>query len=334
MLLSRRLALATLALPFVSRASHAQGVTLKMQGFLPAGTIPQTAFEAFAERVTSKSGSKLRIQALPGGGVVAVTETLSAVQAGILDGHYSAASYFASRDPGFTVLGDTGASFDDVASRDRWLAEGGGEDVARAQYAKFGMAMVAPVFWASEQISSRRNLAGFEDLKGIKIRVPPGLISEIIGKSGAAVINLPGGEVFNALQSGVIDATDWASPALNQDVGLYRAAKFSIDASHSMPTTDISVATPKWSALPDDMKALITAEARAMSTALKADLARADAAALEKMKTEGVTVTTWPKAEVAKLRQVTSEVQDGLAARNGNAKAVIASLRAFQAKLG
>lgn len=335
-MLTRRRLLATgaalsLAAPSIARA---QAVTLRLQGFLPSAAIPQRAFEKFAADVTQKSGGRLTIQALPGGAVIAVTEVLNAVQSGILDGHYSAASFYAGRDPGFVVLGDTAAAYDDVDQRDRWWSEGGGEDVARAQYARFGLHMVAPVFWASEHIPARRALNGVADLNGLKIRVPPGLVSEIIARAGAAVVNLPGGEVFNALQSGVIDATDWASPALNEEVGLYRAAKFSINASHSMPTTDISIAANRWNALSAELRTLVAVEARAMSTALKAQLAKADEDALVKMRADGVTVVTWGKPEVARLRQMTGEIQDQQAGRSTNAKAIVDSHRAFQRRLG
>lgn len=323
-----------LAAPFVWRSAQAQSVSLKIQGFLPSASIPQRAFEKFAAEVTAKSGGKLTIQAIPGGGVIAVTETLNAIQGGVLDGHYSAASYFASRDAGFVVLGDTAAAYDSVEQRDRWWSEGGGEAAARALYARFGLHMVAPIFWPSEQIPARKALNGVADLTGLKIRVPPGLVSEVVAKAGAAVVNLPGGEVFNALQSGVIDATDWASPALNEEVGLYRAAKFSVDAAHSMPTTDLSINASKWNALSAELKALVTSEAKAMSETMKADLKKADADAITKMKADGVTVITWTKQEIAKLRRFTAEVQEAQAAKSSSARAIIDSHKAFQAKIG
>jgi TRAP-type mannitol/chloroaromatic compound transport system substrate-binding protein len=324
-------AAATLAAPGIARA---QAVTLRLQGFLPAAAIPQRAFEKFAADVTQKSGGRLTITALPGGAVIAVTELLNAVQAGIVDGHYSAASFYAGRDPGFMVLGDTAAAYDDVDQRDRWWSEGGGEDAARAHYARFGMHLVAPVFWPSEHIPARRAIAGIADMNGVKIRVPPGLVAEIVARTGAAVVNLPGGEVFNALQSGVIDAADWASPALNEEVGLYRAAKFSINAAHSMPTTDIAISATRWNALSAELRALVTAEARAMSTALKAQLAKADEDAIAKMRADGVTIVNWSKADIARLRVLTGEIQDQQAGRSANAKAIVDSHRAFQRRLG
>lgn len=233
----------SVAAPFAVTPSRAQAVTLRMQGFLAAASPTHRAFEKWAADLKDKSGGRLTIQVLPVGGAVGPGETINAVSAGILDGHYSSSSFFAARDPAFTVFGDTGASYDTVEARDRWWTEGGGEDLGRELYASANMVYVANVFWPSEHIPARKALNGVADLKGLKIRVPPGFVAEYFGKAGAAVVNLPGGEVFNALQSGVIDATDWASPGQNHEVGLYKAAKFSINAAHSMPATEIAFST-------------------------------------------------------------------------------------------
>lgn len=325
---------AALAAPYAVTSATAQAITMRMQGFLPAASPTHRAFERFVADLESKSGGRLRIQALPVGGAVAPGETITAVQAGILDGHYSSSSFFAARDPAFTVYGDTGASYDDVDTRDRWWREGGGEALGKELYAQSGMEYVANVFWPSEHIPSRRALNGVDDLRGLRIRVPPGMIAEIFGRAGASVVNLPAGEVFNALQSGVIDATDWASPGQNMEVGLYRAARFSVNAAHSMPSTEVAFSQRRWSALPAELRTLIEGEVRAMSAALRAQIRADDNAALERMRADGVTVITWPREEIAKLRRVTAEVQDALGARNPMAKKIVDSHRAFQARLG
>lgn len=324
----------TIAAPFILSPARAQSFSLRMQGFLAAASPTHRAFEKWAATLKDKSGGRLTIQTLPAGGAVAPGETVKAIGAGILDGHYSSSSFFAAIDPGFTVLGDTGASYDTVEVRDRWWSEGGGEDLGRELYASQGLAYVANVFWPSEHIPSKKALRGVADLKGLKIRVPPGFVAQYFGKAGATVINLPGGEVFNSLQSGVIDAADWASPGQNHEVGLYKAAKFSVDAAHSMPSTEIGFNKAKWDALPADIKQLITAETRAMSSALKTQIKADDDAALGKMKAEGVEVITWSKDEIAKLRAFTNEVQDELAGRGPIAKKIIDSHRAFRKKIG
>jgi TRAP-type mannitol/chloroaromatic compound transport system substrate-binding protein len=324
----------SIAAPYAITPSRAQSFSLRMQGFLAAASPTHRAFEKWAADLKEKSGGRLTIQALPAGGAVAPGETINAIGAGILDGHYSSSSFFAARDPGFTVFGDTGASYNTVEERDRWWLEGGGEDLGRELYASANMAYVANVFWPSEHIPSRKALNGVADLKGLKIRVPPGFIAEYFGKAGAAVVNLPGGEVFNSLQSGVIDATDWASPGQNYEVGLYKAARFSVNASHSMPATEICFNKTKWDALPAELKTLVTTEIRAMSNQLKVQIKADDDAALAKMKAEGIEIVTWSKEELAKLRAFTGEVQDTLSARGPMARKIVDSHRAFQKKLG
>lgn len=318
--------------PFVVRAQAP--VTLRMQGFLAAGAAPQKLFEQFAANVKAASGGRVAISVLPAGGAVAVTETVNAISNGILDGHYSAPSFFAARDPGFTLLGDTGAAYRSVDERERWLRKEGGLQLARELYDRYGLHLVDAVYWPAEQIPARRSIAGVADLQGLKIRVPPGMIAEVLGRGGAAVVNLPGGEVFNALQSGVIDATDWASPGQNYAVGLYRAAKFSIDASHSMPTTEVSIAKRKWESLPAEAKAIIEDHVRKLDAEMRTAMKSDDDGALGKMRAEGVTIVQWPAAEVDKLRSLTSRVQMEVGARNAIARKMLDSMRAHMGRLG
>jgi TRAP-type mannitol/chloroaromatic compound transport system substrate-binding protein len=321
-----------LGAPFVLRAQAP--VNLRLQGFLAAGATPQRLFAAMAEDIKARSGGRVNMTVLPAGGAVAATETLNAIGSGVLDGHYSAPSFFAARDPAFTLLGDTGASYRSVDEREAWLRKEGGIALAREVYDKYGLHYVDAVYWPGEHIPARKALNGFADLKGLKIRVPPGMISEVLGRAGAAVVNLPGGEVFNALQSGVIDATDWASPSQNHGVGLYKAAKFSVDASHSMPTTEVSLSKKKWAELPAEVKKLIEDGVKKLDADLRSAMKTEDAAAIEKMKGEGVTIIQWPKAEVDKLRSVTVRVQMELGGRNEQARKMLDSLRAHMGKLG
>ncbi len=325
-------ALTTLAAPLVVRAQAP--VNLRMQGFLAAGATPQKLFEQFAANIKTTSNGRVNISVLPAGGAVAVTESLNAISNGILDGHYSAPSFFAARDPGFVLLGDTGASFKNVEEREVWLRKEGGITLARELYDRYGLHYVDAVYWPSEHIPSRKALNSVDDMKGLKIRVPPGMIAEVLGRAGASVVNIPGGEVFNALQSGVIDATDWASPGQNHAVGLYRAAKFSVNASHSMPTTEVSIAKRRWDGLPAEVKKMIEDGVKKLDADVRSAMRDEDAAALTKMRGEGVTVIDWQPAEVEKLRKVTARVQMEVGAKNEIARKLLDNQRAFMGKLG
>jgi TRAP-type C4-dicarboxylate transport system substrate-binding protein len=271
----------------------------------------------------------VQINALPGGAVVAPTELLQTVQAGILDGHFAAPSWFAARDAGFVILGDTGATFPSVDARDRWFSEGNGVDLGRALYDRFGLYYVDQFYWPGEHIPSRRALNTVEDLRGLKVRCPPGMIAEVFGRAGASVVNLPLPELFNALQSGVVDAADQANPGLNYAVGLYRNARFSIAANHSMPTCEVSFNKRRWDGLPAEARQAIAAGVKRLSAAHKAAIEREDAEALAKMRAEGITIIEWPAAETAKLGRITAEVQDSYAPRTPLAGQILGSLRAF-----
>jgi TRAP-type C4-dicarboxylate transport system substrate-binding protein len=325
---------AALALPYVAPPALAQGSPLRMQHFLGTNSALHRVATQFGEDVKDATGGRIQIQVLPGGAVVAPTELLDTVRNGVLDGHFAAPSWFAAKDAGFVILGDTGATFRSVDQRDRWFSEGNGVALGRALYDRFGLFYVGQFYWPGEHIPSRRAINTVEDLRGLKIRCPPGMIAEVFGRAGASVVNLPLPELFNALQSGVVDAADQANPGLNYAVGLYRHARYSVSAQHSMPTCEVSFNKRRWDGLPAEAREAITAALRKMSAAHKAAIEQEDAEALQKMRAEGITIIAWPEVEVAKLGRITAEVQDTYAARGPQAKEILDSLRAFQARVG
>jgi TRAP-type C4-dicarboxylate transport system substrate-binding protein len=331
-MIRRRLLLAApaaLALPYAAPPALAQGIALRMQHFLGTNAALHTVATAFAEDVRAATGGRVTINVLPGGAVVAPTELLQTVQNGILDGHFAAPSWFAARDAGFVILGDTGATFPSVDARDRWFSEANGVDLGRALYDRFGLYYVDQFYWPGEHIPSRRALNGVDDLRGLKVRCPPGMIAEVFGRAGASVVNLPLPELFNALQSGVVDAADQANPGLNLAVGLYRHARFSIAANHSMPTCEVSFQKRRWDGLPAEARAAIAAAVKRMSAAHKAAIEREDAEALTRMRADGITIIEWPAAEVRRLGQITAEVQDTYGPRTPLAGQILGSLRGF-----
>jgi TRAP-type C4-dicarboxylate transport system substrate-binding protein len=325
---------AALALPYVAPPALAQGMSLRMQHFLGTNSALHAVTTRFAEEVKNATGGRVTINVLPGGAVVAPTELLDTVRSGILDGQFAAPSWFAAKDAGFVILGDTGASFPSVDARDRWFSEGNGVELGRALYDRFGLHYVDQFYWPGEHIPSRRALNTVEDLRGLKVRCPPGMIAEVFGRAGASVVNLPLPELFNALQSGVVDAADQANPGLNYAVGLYRNARFSVAANHSMPTCEVSINKRRWDGLPAEARQAISAAVKRMSAAHKSAIEREDAEALGKMRAEGITIIEWPAGETAKLGRVTAEVQDTYAPRGPMARQILESLRAFQSRIG
>ena len=80
-----------------------------------------------------------------------------------------------------------------------------------------------------------------DDFKGVKFRSPQGMTAEILTKLGASIVVLPGGEVFSALDKGVVDAADWGTISMNERMGFHAIAKNPTKVFHSMPVQEFSV---------------------------------------------------------------------------------------------
>src|SRR5690606_9806895 len=93
--------------------------------------------------------------------------------------------------------------------------------------------------------------------------------SALFQSMGAGAVVLPGTELFNALQTGVIDATSWGWYTLNYETGLYDAARYSVNAHHSMATVEVVVSLKAWDALDDELKQLVETELEAFSAHMR-----------------------------------------------------------------
>lgn len=331
----RSLTLALASVLGMAVASAAAAETFKMQTFLGANASTTKAFEAMADQLKADTNGEVAIEVLPGKAVVGAGETIDAISSGLLDGQYTAPSYFAGKDPAMGVLGDTLAAYPDSAARDGWFTDGGGLALARELYAKYDLHFICAVYWPPEQIPSTVPINSVSDLSGLKMRAPGGLASDLLSRAGASLVNLGVGESVNAMETGVLDATDLANIALNVALGMHNRAKYSVLARHSMAVTEMSVSKAKWDGLSDDAKTKFEAACNAMSDGLKATLSAEDAAATEKASGElGVTMLEFGEEDAATFRAMTTDVWSDWGAKSPEAQAIVDSHKAYLASLG
>ncbi|MEM7644266.1 MAG: TRAP transporter substrate-binding protein DctP [Pseudomonadota bacterium] len=316
-------------------ATAAQAETFKMQTFLGATAATTTAFEEMAADLAEATDGAVEIQVFPSGAVVGPTDTLDAVRNGLLDGHYTGPTFFAGVDPAFAVLGDTLSAYPDTDVRDQWFVNGGGLELGRALYAKYDMHMICVIHWPQEQIPSTVPIRTVDDFEGIKIRAPGGLPSDLLTRAGASLVNLTPGDAISALETGVLDASDLANVGLNMAFGMYQNAPYSIFARHSMPVTDMSVSMSKWNALSDESRAAFEEACNGLSATLKDTLGQQEVAAIEAAKTDlGVEFIEFDEAQAERFREMLLEVWDDWGSRNGDAKAIVDSHKAYMTELG
>ena len=300
-----------------------------------AGSLPQKLDEAFTERVKAMSGGRLIIEALPGGSIVAPTESLDAVSSGVLDVQQGGPGYWTGKDAAFSLLGDLQGGWQNPQQAQQWIEYGGGKELVQELYARYGVHFVGGVWYGTESLVSKKPIRGLADFAGVKIRAPVGMGQDIFKRLGAAPVNLPGSEVYTALERGVVDASDWSTLSMNQDLGYHKLARYPIyPGVHSMPMSDVAVNQKRWDELSPDLKAIVEVAVHDLSREMVQRNALEDERVAADAKTLGFEPVNWSAEERGKFRAVAREVWKDYAGRSEMAKRVYDSQIAFLTRLG
>src|SRR5687768_1674765 len=323
---------AAVAAPSIARGQTAH--KWKIQSLWQAGTINQKVFEDFAKRVKEASGGRLEVEPLPVGQIVAYSETLDAITNGILDGHHSGGPYFSGKEPALALLGDLNGGFENPYQMQMWFEYGGGLELARDVYKRFNIYYVGPVWWGVESIPAKKPLRAIADFKGVKMRVPEGLGAEIWRRAGAGVVTLPGSEVYTALDRGVIEATDWGTLGMNNDLGYHKIAKFPLHPGfHSMPAAEVAVNMTRWNALSPDLKVFMEMATRDFAREMVQRIAMEDMKAAEQAQAQGVQLVGWTADERRRFRVLAQQAWADWAKKSPTAQKVYESQVAFLKRL-
>lgn len=215
-----------------------------------------------------------------------------------------------------------------------WYFYGGGHDMLQKVYANKGFNVHAQLCgiigpetagWYKEPITS------LEDYKGMKIRFA-GLGGKVLEKFGASVTMLPGGELFQALEKGTIDATEFSMPAIDQILGFNKVVKNNLFPGWHQPFTAqyMLVNGDEWKAASAAQQALVETACTAGTLMGLAEGEYKNGAVLTKLKEEGINVGKIPMPILKQLKEVTNQVLAEQAAADADFKMVLESQQAFQ----
>ena len=294
--------------PAIVRAQ--QATTWRCQSMWSAAELTYKCFEDFCEHVKAASNGRLVIQPFAAGAVTGPFETLDALTAGVLQAHSSWPGYWTGKDAGLAVIGDFVFGYQHPWQAEAWFYHKGGLQMLRQAYAKYNAYPVGVSWWGVESIVSKKQIAKMEDFKGVKFRSPQGMTAEILTKLGASIVVLPGGEVYSALDKGVVDAADWGTLSMNQRMAFHEIAKFPTKLFHSMPVQEFTVNMDAWKKLPDDLKALLSAAVREWTWDQIQRIAVDDVRVAKELAAKSVNAAVWPEAEMAKIRVLAQRTWD------------------------
>ncbi|MEZ5840719.1 MAG: TRAP transporter substrate-binding protein [Hyphomicrobiales bacterium] len=166
-----------------------------------------------------------------------------------------------------------------------WIEAGGGQQIWDDLYRPFG---VKPFMAGNTGFQMggwyRKEINGLDDIKGLKIRMP-GLGGEVLRRLGATPVSLPPGEILPALQSGVVDATEFLGPFSDIAMGFYKVAPFYYWPGFHEPngTGEAVVSLKALEALPDDLKAIVATATSVESATSLAEAEWENGAALARL---------------------------------------------------
>ena len=159
-----------------------------------------------------------------------------------------------------------------------WVYHGGGQELWDELYAEFGLkAFLAGNSGTQMGGWFQKEINSIEDFQGLKMRIP-GLGAEVINRLGATAVNLPGGEIMPALQSGVIDATEWVGPWNDLAFGFYKITKNYYGPGFHEPGTASELLLNKeaWDGLEPDLQAIVEDAAAATNVRMLAEFTAAN----------------------------------------------------------
>jgi TRAP-type mannitol/chloroaromatic compound transport system substrate-binding protein len=272
-----------------------------------------SAPEDFARSVNEMSGGRLKISVYGAGEIVPAFEVFDAVSQGVAQVGHGAAYYWKGKIPAAIFF--TAVPFGMTAQEmNGWLHNGGGIDLWRELYAPYN---VIPFAGGSTGVQMagwfNREINGGADLKGLKMRIP-GLAGEVFDASGGTAVRIAGGEIYTAIQTGVIDAVEWVGPYNDRTLGLQQVAEYYYYPGWHEPGAmlEFTVNADAYAALPEDLQAIVTYAARAANQSMLDEFTAENNASLQALLKDGV-----------KLRQLPDDV---MALLYENAQIAMASL--------
>jgi TRAP-type mannitol/chloroaromatic compound transport system substrate-binding protein len=273
-----------------------------------------TGAERLASRIGTMSGGKLQIKVYAAGELVPPFQSFDAVSQGNADLSHSVSYYWQGKSPAFNFFAAVPFGLN-AAEHYAWMLWGDGLKLYTELCSNFG---IVPLMRASTGVQMggwyRKEVNTLDDFKGLKFRMP-GLGGEVLRKLGATVVNLPGGEIFPALQAGTIDGTEWVGPFNDLAFGFYKVAKYYYWPGFHEPCTtgEILVNKKVWSELTKEQQEIITVATQAESTLEYAEFTYKSGDALEVLVNQhGVQLRKFSDALLqgfgAAAREVVSEI--------------------------
>lgn len=217
----------------------------------------------FADSVQLASGGRLKIKLYSAGELVGAMESFDAVSKGSADIGHDWPGYWKGKNENFVSFASVPFGLD-AEGYNIWLYERGGLEQMQELYGRYNLKAFPCGNGGQEMgLFSNKKATSLEDFKGMRLRTP-GWFMDIMNSLGASVSPLPGGEVYLALERGVIDAAEFSTPAINYPMGFDEITKYVIEPGVHQPSVQTScfINQDSWEELPADLQWIVRIAAK------------------------------------------------------------------------
>ncbi len=211
-----------------------------------------------ADRINKATGGRLILEAHMGGAIVPAGEEWDGLRTGSLDIAWTAVMYAKSLNNACPILAAVSGGLSSI-QRMFWFQVGGGLDLARETLSPHGIHYLGYIALPPEDFAYTKSpLATLDDVKKMKMRTA-GDGGEIMARLGAATVFLPGGELYESMQRGVINSFEYGAPKEAFENGFHEVFKYLYQSPARAPSDENSVAAnaKSFNALPDDLKEIV-----------------------------------------------------------------------------
>ncbi|MBF7075028.1 TRAP transporter substrate-binding protein DctP [Glaciecola sp. MH2013] len=287
--------------------------------------------ETFANYVNEMSGGRLEVRVYGAGELVPGFEVFDAVSSGSVQMGHAGAYYWKGKMPAAPIF--TTIPFGmNATEMNAWLHYGDGLKLWRELYEPYGVIPFAGGSSGTQMAGwFKKEINSLEDFQGLKMRIP-GLGGEVFKEVGGLPVTLTGGELFTALQTGAIDATEWVGPYNDLAFGLHKAAKFYYHSGWHEPGTmlEFTVNKQAYEALPQDLQKIVEVAARAANQDMLDEYTARNPNAMRQLLEEhGIEMRPLPKDVIDALKVATAKVIKEKRASDEDFDRIYASYDAF-----
>lgn len=337
MISSSRLAAAAVALvaAFAPAAGLAQQ-PIRMATAWSGGPHLELFAKGFARRAEQLTGGKVKFQVFAGGTLGAPLKITETVQKKVAPAGHTWSGYDLGVDKTSVLFGGYPGTPGAEALL-HWLYNGGGAELwAQWRLEKFGVVGM-PCGAHSDEIHmhSRKPVKRIEDLKGLKWRTS-GSAAEIGASLGASTVILAGGDVYPALERGLVDAIEWSTPGVNLPFGFQKISRFIILPGLQTPASvqECLFSKTLWDSWDAKTQALVREAARLTTLEAWMEINRMDMDALETYRKEGLTIIRVDDSYIDAWKAATRAWEDKYAADPKETwfRKVLEHKRAFDAR--